>query len=95
MSSSSLSSDLKVASALIATGRNRINAITFLGDGTNASTLIVYDNTSATGKVVAKVVNKATDQQNHVIFTFPVYCENGIYAALSGTGGNYILYFGA
>jgi len=95
MSSSSLSSDLKVASALIATGRNRINAITFLGDGTNASTLTVYDNTAGSGKVIAKVVNKTADQQNHVIFTFPVYCENGIYATLAGTGGNYIIYFGA
>lgn len=95
MSSSSLSSDLKVASALVATGRNRINAITFLGDGTNPSTLIVYDNTSGSGKVIAKLVNKAADQQNHVIFTFPVYCENGIYAALAGTGGNYIVYYGA
>lgn len=95
MSSSSLSSDLKVASALIATGRNRINAITFLGDGTNASTLTVYDNTTGSGKVIAKLVNKAADQQNHVIFTFPVYCENGIYASLAGTGGNYIIYYGA
>lgn len=95
MSSSSLSSDLKVASALVATGRNRINAITFLGDGTNASTLTIYDNTSGSGKVIAKLVNKAADQQNHVIFTFPVYCENGIYGALAGTGGNYIVYYGA
>lgn len=95
MISSSNSSDLKVASALIATGRNRINAITFLGDGTNASTLIIYDNTSAAGKVLAKLVNKATDQQNHVIFTNPVYGENGIYGALSGVGGNYIIYYGA
>ena len=94
MATSSISSDLKAASALIATGRNRINAITFLGDGTNASTLIVYDNTSATGKVVAKVVNKTTDQQNHVIFTNPVIVENGIYGSLSGTGGNYIVYYG-
>lgn len=95
MISSSISSDLKIASALIATGRNRINAITFLGDGTNASTLVVYDNTAGSGKVLAKLVNKATDQQNHVIFTNPVYCENGIYGALAGTGGNYIVYYGA
>lgn len=94
MTTSSISSDLKVASALIAAGRNRINAITFLGDGTNASTLIVYDNTAGSGKVIAKLVNKATDQQNHVIFTNPVIAENGIYGSLSGTGGNYIVYFG-
>lgn len=95
MATSSNSSDLLTVSALIATGKNRINAITFLGDGTNASTLVIYDNVSATGKVVAKLVNKATDQQNHVIFTNPVVCERGVYAALSGTGGNYIVYYGA
>lgn len=94
MATSSLSSDLKSASALINTGKNRINAITFLGDGTNASTLTVYDNTSASGKVVAKVVNKTSDQQNHVIFTNPVVCDIGIYAALSGVGGTFIIYFG-
>ena len=94
MTTSSISSGLKAASAAIAPGKNRINAITFLGDGTNASTLIVYDNTTNTGKVVAKLVNKATDQQNHVIFTNPVVCEIGIYADLTGTGGNYIVYYG-
>ena len=96
MSTSSITSDLKAASASIATGKNRINAVTFLGDGTNASTLTVYDNASAaSGKVVAKVVNRTSDQQNHIIFTNPVVCENGIYASLGGTGGNYIIYFGA
>lgn len=95
MATSSLSSGLKTTSSLIVVGKNRINAVTFLGDGTNASTLIIYDNTSASGNVIAKLVNKATDQQNHVIFTNPVVCDNGVYASLSGTGGNYIVYFGA
>lgn len=96
MISSSITSDLKSASASIATGKTRINAVTFLGDGTNASTLTLYDNASAaTGKVVAKVVNRTSDQQNHIIFTNPVVCENGIYASLGGTGGTYIVYYGA
>lgn len=96
MSISSITSDLKAASASIAIGKNRINAVTFLGDGTNASTLTIYDNASAaSGKVVVKVVNRTTDQQNHIIFTNPVVCEKGIYAALGGTGGTYIVYYGA
>ena len=94
MSTSSLSSGLQTTSTLIATGRNRINAIIFLGDGTNSSTLSIYDNTSGSGKVSVKLINKATEQQNQVIFTMPVYFENGIYAQLSGTGGNYIIYYG-
>ena len=94
MATSSISSGLKTTSQLIATGKNRINAITFLGDGTNVSTVTIYDNTTASGKIVARVVNKATDQQNHVIFTNPVVVENGIYAELTGTGGTYLVYFG-
>lgn len=93
-SPSSRSSDIKSTSALIATGANKINAITFLGDGTNSSTLTIYDGTSASGKVLAKVVNRPSDQQNHIIYTNPVKCETGIYASLSGTGGTYIVYFG-
>ena len=95
MSTSSLSTGLLSASASVATGKNRINAITFLGDGTNASTLTLYDNTAASGKIVARVVNRTSDQQNHIIFTNPVVCDNGIYASLGGTGGTYIIYYGA
>lgn len=95
MSTSSLSTGLLSASTSVATGKNRINAITFLGDGTNASTLTIYDNTAGSGKVVAKVVNRTSDQQNHIIFTNPVICDNGIYATLGGTGGTFIVYYGA
>lgn len=91
---SSITLGLQVTSILVAIGKNRINSITLLGDGTNASSITLYDNTSASGKIVAKVNCKAADQQNHIIFTNPVSVENGIYASLSGTGGNYIIYFG-
>ena len=94
MATSSISSDLKSASALIATGKSRSNAITFLGDGTNASTLTIYDNTSGSGKIISKIANRTTDQQNHVIFTNPVMAENGIYCVLGVTGGTYIIYYG-
>jgi hypothetical protein len=94
MSTSCQSSDLKAASALISTGRNRINSVSLIGDGTNACTLTLYDNTSAAGKVAAVVRCRTTDQQNHIIFTFPISMENGIYASLGGVGGNYIVYYG-
>ena len=93
--SSSRSSDLLTASALIATGKNRINAISLIGDGVNAGTLTVYDNTSAAGKVIGYVATKTSDVQNHIIFTFPVYAENGIFASLTGTGAKYIIFYGA
>ncbi len=93
--SSSRSSDLLTASTLIATGKNRVNAISVIGDGVNAGTLTVYDNTAASGKILAQVLVKAADFQNHVIWTFPVYAENGLYASLTGTNTKFIVYYGA
>ena len=96
MSTSSVTSDLKSASGVICVGRNRLNAVSFLGDGVNAGTLTLYDNaTTASGKVIAKVQTRTTDVQNHIIFTFPVYVENGIYAQMVGTGATYVVYYGA
>ena len=92
---SSRSSGLKTADAVIATGRNRINAITLLGDGTNAASVIVYDNASAaSGVVLAKVTAAATTRLTHIIFENPVVAEDGIYAEVSGTNAEYIIYFG-
>ena len=92
---SSRSSGLKSADAVITTGVNRINAITLLTDGTNAASVIVYDNTSAaSGLVLAKVTAAGAQNTMHVIFENPVYAEKGLYADVTGTGAEYILYFG-
>jgi hypothetical protein len=93
---SSRSSGLKSADALIFTGRNRINAVTILSDGTNACNVIIYDATSATGTVVAKVSIGALSLKTteHIVFENPVVCEDGIYADVTGTGANYIVYYG-
>jgi len=94
---SSRSSGLKTADAVIATGRNRVNAITLFSDGTNACSVLVYDNASAaSGTEVGKVSIGAASLKTteHVIFENPVTCENGIYADVTGTGAGYIVYFG-
>jgi len=92
---SSRSSGLKTVDAVIQTGRNRINAITLLGDGTNAASVIVYDNPSAaSGVVLAKVTALAATRFTHVLFENPVVAEDGIYADVSGTGAEYIVYYG-
>jgi len=96
MTTSSRSSDIQTADASIATGRNRINSVILLADGTNAASLVIYDNASAaSGKVLASLKVKATDVQKEVVFTFPVIAENGIYADVTGTGASYIVHFGA
>ena len=92
---SSRSSGLKSADAVITKGVNRINAITLLTDGTNAASVIVYDNASAaSGLVLAKVTAAGAQNTMHVIFENPVYAEKGLYADVTGTGAGYIVYFG-
>ena len=92
---SSRSSGLKTTDAVIAVGRNRINAITLLADATNAASVIIYDDaSSATGTVLAKVKVVAGGVLQHVIFENPVITEAGIFADVTGTGAEYIVYFG-
>ena len=90
----SISSGVKNADALIATGRNRVNAITVLTDGTNSATLDVRDGitVSDTIKITGKCVG--ANLINHIIFENPVLFENGIYGDVTGTGATYIIYFG-
>lgn len=90
----SISSGVQNADALLATGRNRVNAVTVITDGTNAATVELYDNTVASGtkRVVGKCVG--ANLINHIIFENPVLFESGIYADVTGTGATYIVFFG-
>lgn len=91
---SSRSSGLLTADGVIATGRNRVNAITLIG-GSTASSVVVYDNASAaSGTVVGKATQPTQNVTTHIIFENPVQCENGIYADVTGTSAEYIVYFG-
>jgi len=91
---SSITSGLKTADAIIATGRNRINAVTLIG-GSTASSVILYDNASAaSGTVLAKATQATNLVTTHIIFENPVICDNGIYADVTGTGAEYIVYYG-
>lgn len=91
---SSISSGVLNADTLIFTGRNRINAITVLTDGTNAATVDLYDNTSAASKIAVKGKCVGANLINHIIFENPVIMENGIYADVTGTGATFIVYYG-
>ncbi len=91
---SSRSSGLKTADAVIATGRNRINAITLIG-GSTASAVVVYDHPSAaSGTVLAKATQATNLVTTHIVFENPVLAEDGIFADISGTDAAYIIYFG-
>lgn len=96
MSCPSDSSGLKTADAVIADSPARLHGVKLLADGTNAATLTIYDNASAaSGKVLAKISVKAGDVTETAHGNIPeggVHALNGIYADVSGTGAEYIVY---
>lgn len=90
----SISTGVLNADTLIWTGKNRINAITVITDGTNAATVDLYDNTAGSGKIAVKGRCVGNALMNHIIFENPILFENGVYADVTGTGASYIVFFG-
>lgn len=93
MANNSTSSGLLAASAAVATRPSAITSVSLVGDGTNAATVIVYNNTAASGTVVAKLSVSSGQPHAFAHFDNPIDCSNGIYAAISGTGGGVVLSF--
>ena len=88
------STGIKSASALINNGKTILAGAHVITNGTNAVTLIVYDALSATGTAVFKQVVTGTD--NAIPYTLPIggiRCDTGMYASVSGTGAEYILFY--
>jgi hypothetical protein len=91
---SSISSGVLSASTLVFNGRQRINALTVFTDGTNDATVSLYDNTAASGKIAVKGLCVGANKVAHFIFENPVFMQDGLYAAVSGTGATFIVYYG-
>jgi len=89
------SSGLKNADATIYTGPCVLMGFKILADNTNAATVVFYDNTSAAGTVIGKGQVDATlvESTSDGIPAGGVICNNGIYADMTGTGAEYIVYF--
>lgn len=91
---SSRSSGVLSEDTLIFTGKQRVNAVTVLTDGTNAATVSLRDGTTTAGviQITAKCV--AANLINHIIFENPVVFDTGLFADLTGTGATCIVYYG-
>lgn len=69
-----------------------LTGILVITNGTNAATVILYDNASAaSGSVLAEFVVAGADRYGGRDWCNPVHCINGIYAAVSGIGASYIV----
>ena len=79
------------SSAQVYTGKCFLSSVLVITDGTNAATVIVYDNTSAAGKKLGEWVVAGATQYGGRNWTFPVRATNGIYCSISGTGASAIV----
>ena len=99
MSGTAQSSGLKGAGTFqIFTGRGVLSAVHAISDGTNVSTVILYDNDqgNTTGNILAKVNGSVNTGSNGAIWTTPIRCDIGCTMVVSGAGAPQgIVYFGA
>lgn len=89
------SSGLKTADGVISNAAGRLHGLCVGTDGTNAATIIVYDNaTAASGTVLAKVVVDATATHENIMLPEQgVECLNGLYLDVTGTGAEVVVYY--
>lgn len=90
-----LSSGLVSSSSAVSAVPCRLVAVELIPDGTNASGVVLYDNASAaSGTAIAKLAIPASTTAPQVFaLNHAVVCHSGIYASLSGTGGNVIVHY--
>lgn len=89
------SSDLKSADAAISAIGGYLHGVYLISDATNVAAITIYDNASAaSGVVLAKLsIPATTTAPQFIIFNHPISANKGIFADVSGTGANYIVYY--
>jgi len=88
-----LSSGLKIASALIKSGRCEFLGVLIITDGTNPATVTVQDGLTATGTELFKGVVAGANNFDNFVAGLPIKAKVGIYVTVSGTGASYIAYY--
>lgn len=85
----SFSSGQQTADAAIVSGTGFLYGIIAVTDGTNAATVVVYDNTAASGtKLVPDwpVTTSATDRIQYLPINPPVTFQDGVYVDITSAG---------
>lgn len=78
---------LAVGTTIIRDGKGFLNSMQLVSDGTNAATLTVYDNTAASGKVIATLLVPATTVPGaNMDFARALRCDIGLTVVVAGTG---------
>lgn len=80
------------ADGILHNGPTRLAGVQVITDGTNNATVILYDNTAASGTKVYEGGAVGADLSKLDAFDVPVKCENGLYLDITGTGASCIVY---
>lgn len=80
---------------VLATGRGLLNSINVTTDGTNAATVTVYDNTAASGKVIAVLAVPGASLSGWANFARPIRTDIGLTVLVAGTGATGYVNHGA
>lgn len=87
----------KTGAALIISARAEFHGITITGDGTNAVTVDIYNNTEGSGEKISPTLNfsqSATSKTQAYGVSPPVRCDKGIYIDVTTAGTvSYTVYF--
>jgi hypothetical protein len=77
---------LNAGTTQVATGKSILSGVMVVSDSTNPATVTVYDNTVASGTVLAKLTATVTTGANSLALTTPIRADNGLCVVVSGTG---------
>ena len=83
----------KTSSVLIDTGSGELRGVNINTDGSNNATIILYDNTAASGVKLWEQVVLGADISGGFFDSFGIEYENGIYLSISGTGASANVYY--
>ena len=86
---------LAVGTTVVFNGRNTLNSIQVSTDGVNNATCTVFDNTAASGKVLAILTVLGANLNGGRSFDNALRAENGLTVVVAGTGATAYISFGA
>ena len=86
-----ISTGEKTSSETVKTGNGYLTSVLVITDGTNAATVIAYDNTSAAGKKLGEWTVAGATGYGGRNWTFPVAFATALHIAISGTGASAII----
>lgn len=78
---------------VVTTTNAKLHSIMLIADGTNAASAIIYDSTTTSGTVVARIAIPATGTYAAHIMDCGVICNNGLSVDLTGTGAACVVHW--